>query len=88
MPFSRVRPVDCRKRRDALPPGCTPNSGQAISKGPGKASAIGHDQARSEVQFGRQVESVPAVQPVNFRLYQGQVVIRVAGGACGSGPRS
>jgi nitroimidazol reductase NimA-like FMN-containing flavoprotein (pyridoxamine 5'-phosphate oxidase superfamily) len=36
------------------------------------------------VRVGRLVfteEALPAVQPVNFRLYQGQIVIRVAGGA-------
>lgn len=36
------------------------------------------------VRVGRLVfteDALPAVQPVNFRLYRGQVVIRVAGGA-------
>lgn len=36
------------------------------------------------VRVGRLVfieDALPAVQPVNFRLYLGQVVIRVAGGA-------
>ncbi|MBP2328758.1 nitroimidazol reductase NimA-like FMN-containing flavoprotein (pyridoxamine 5'-phosphate oxidase superfamily) [Kibdelosporangium banguiense] len=36
------------------------------------------------VRFGRLVfteDALPAVQPVNFRLYEGQIVIRVAGSA-------
>ncbi|MBP2328130.1 nitroimidazol reductase NimA-like FMN-containing flavoprotein (pyridoxamine 5'-phosphate oxidase superfamily) [Kibdelosporangium banguiense] len=36
------------------------------------------------VRVGRLVfteNALPAVQPVNFRLYEGQIVIRVAGGA-------